>query len=151
MLASINPLGERARHNRWAVTATAYGVASAAGGAGAGALLGAIGWAVTRAWPPPTVARLAFVGVAVAAACAWDLLWGRSLPPLRQVDEDWLATYRGWVYGAGFGFQLGAGLTTIVTTALIPAVFLAALVGGSVPWGSLVGAAFGLARAVPLL
>jgi hypothetical protein len=27
----------------------------------------------------------------------------------RQVDERWLTTYRGWVYGAGFGFQLGAG------------------------------------------
>ena len=32
MLSSIHPLGERARHNRWSVTAAAYLLGSIAGG-----------------------------------------------------------------------------------------------------------------------
>jgi len=43
MLASIHPLGERARRSRWGVTVTAYLLGSVAGGAGAGAALGAVG------------------------------------------------------------------------------------------------------------
>ena len=151
MLASIHPLGERARSNRWGVTAGAYSLASTLGGAGLGAALGAIGWTLFRPWSPPDPLRVGVIVAAAAAACAWDLMSGRSLPPFRQVDEDWLARYRGWVYGAGFGFQLGMGVTTIITTALVPVVFLTALVAGSPAWGAAIGAAFGIARAVPLL
>jgi len=43
MLASIHPLGERARHNRWIVTVTAYVVASTLGGATLGAAAGSAG------------------------------------------------------------------------------------------------------------
>lgn len=48
------------------------------------------------------------------AGLALDLgLGALRLPgPARQVDEDWLARYRGWVYGAGFGTQLGLGVVT---------------------------------------
>ena len=49
MLASIHPLGERARHNRFWITATAYIAGSVAGGASAGWIAGAIGaalWAI---------------------------------------------------------------------------------------------------------
>ena len=151
MLASIHPLGERARQNRWGLTVAAYTFASVMGGAAVGAGLGALGWGAGRIWAAPAAARLGLVAAGVVAAAAWDLLSGRSLPPYRQVDEDWLATYRGWVYGAGFGAQLGAGLTTIVTTALVPFVFLLTLVGGSASWGALVGAGFGASRAVPVL
>lgn len=151
MLASIHPLGERARHNRWGVTVAAYGVASLVGGAAAGAIVGGIGWLATRLWAPPLSARLAVAAVATAAAVGWDLVAARSLPPFRQVDEDWLASYRGWVYGAGFGLQLGAGLTTIVTTALVPLVFVVALLGATPAWGAVVGGVFGVARSLPML
>ena len=49
MLASIHPLGERARHNRFWITATAYIAGSVAGGAVAGGIAGAVGaalWAI---------------------------------------------------------------------------------------------------------
>src|SRR2546421_12289474 len=42
MLASIHPLGERVRRNRWWLTAAAHVVASAGGGALAGAALGGL-------------------------------------------------------------------------------------------------------------
>ncbi|HZT65945.1 MAG TPA: hypothetical protein VFA11_09160 [Acidimicrobiales bacterium] len=150
MLASINPLGERARNNRWWLTAYPYLVASAAGGAALGGLIGAVGAAVI-----PASARGGGLAAAAAVAC-WGAavadLTGRRLPGLRrQVNEDWLASYRGWVYGVGFGAQLGAGLFTIVTTATVYLCFGLALLSGSPGAGAGIGVVFGVARAVPVL
>src|SRR5205085_11088620 len=42
-------------------------------------------------------------------------------PPffLRQVNEDWLGRYRSWLYASGFGWQVGAGVTTYIMTAAV--------------------------------
>ena len=58
-----------------------------------------------------------------------------------------MLVYRGWVYGLGFGFQLGAGVVTVVTVSAVYATFLSALLSGSVMVGALIGGAFGLVRA----
>ena len=55
------------------------------------------------------------------------------------------------MYGLGFGVQLGLGVVTIVTTAAVYLTWVAAFLSGSVAVGAAVGAAFGLARAVPVL
>ena len=36
------------------------------------------------------------------------------------MNEAWLSKYRAWVYGGGFGWQIGAGVTTYVMTAAVP-------------------------------
>lgn len=149
MLGSITPLGERGRHMRWGRTVAAYIAGSVLGGASLGALLGGVD-GLLRVDLDTTAAA-----VLVAAVCLLSAtldLAGRGLPTLhRQVDEDWLGRYRGWVYGAGFGFQLGLGLVTIVTTATVYATLALALLTGSVGGGALVGATFGLVRALPVL
>ena len=92
------------------------------------------------------------LGVAVAAAIVVDVVPGLHLPgPRRQVNEEWLHRYRGWVYGAGFGLQLGLGVTTIVSTAAVYATAAAAALAGTAAAGAAVGAAFGAARAATLL
>src|SRR5438270_1881610 len=142
MLASIHPLGERARNTRFAVTAAAYAVGSVAGGVVIGAAAGAIG-----SWLAPP----AIVAVVVCLVAAW--VEGRGLPlpgPRRQVNEEWMTRYRGWIYGLGFGFQLGLGVVTIVTTAAIYVMVVAAVVSGSVVGGTAIGVAFGVARTLPL-
>ena len=63
----------------------------------------------------------------------------------------WLTTYRGRVYGGGFGLQLGAALATIVTSPLTYVMVASALLVGSVWAGVLIGATFGLARGLTLL
>jgi hypothetical protein len=68
----------------------------------------------------------------------------------RQVNEDWLGRYRGWVYGSGFGLQLGAGVATIVTSATVYLTLVAEFLVGSALVGALIGATFGIARAAPL-
>jgi sulfite exporter TauE/SafE len=149
MLASITPLGERARGSRWGLTVAFYVTSAGLAGAALGAVAGLAGgllWSVDDALG----ARAAVLAGALALGLALDL--GGRLPTLRrQVNEDWLREYRGWVYGAGFGGQLGVGVTTIVTTSLVYATLLAALLSASAVRGAAIGAAFGLARGATLL
>ena len=149
MLASITPLGERGRRNRYAVTTAAFALASTAAGALVGLVLGALGSAIAHGGGDWRLALLA--GVVVIGTLADLRVGGLSLPTLRrQVNEDWLHAYRGWVYGAGFGAQLGAAVATIVTTAAIYAALTAALLTGSAALGALIGGVFGAARAATL-
>ena len=143
MLASIHPLGERARRSRWWLTTTAYVAGSAAGGAVLGAVAGAAG----------SLLRLSLSPWGVATVCVMVVVLDLVGVPSwhRQVNEDWLRRYRGWVYGAGFGFQLGLGVATIVTTAAVYGVAVLAAMSGSLTTGTLIGALFGMSRAVPLL
>ncbi len=149
MLASINPLGERARDRRWSVTVIAYVVGSTLAASLLGALLGGVGTVLPLS-PTPTAA---LVLVLAAAALAFDLgLGGLRLPTVhRQVDKDWLGRYRGWVVGAGFGAQLGLGVVTIVNTAAVYLMLALALLTGSTAAGATVGATFGLVRALVIL
>jgi len=155
MLSSITPLGERGRGNRWALTAAAYVVASTAGGLLAGAVLGLAGLALRTAAHPPPAAVFYVIAVVCLAALAVDLRGAPRLPTTRrQVNEQWLDAYRGWVYGAGFGFQLGLGLVTIVTTAAVFAMACLAVLAGLAGYlggATVIGAVFGLARALPIL
>jgi len=148
MLGSITPLGERSRGRRWGITVTAFALAATAAGAGLGAVLGAAGGLVDLS----ATARSGLLAVAVAVAVTVDLVPGLRAPgPRRQVNEAWLYRYRGGVCGAGFGLQLGLGVTTIVSTAAVYATGAAAFLAGSAAAGALVGGAFGLARAATLL
>jgi sulfite exporter TauE/SafE len=150
MLSSIHPLGERARHSTWWFTTVAYIVGSAAGGALLGATAGFVGLALSTAGLSLSPA---VVTVVCVIALVVDLVAGRVHLPSwhRQVNEDWLHRYRGWVYGVGYGFQLGLGVVTIVTTASVYAVVALAAFSGSVATGALIGGAFGLLRALPVV
>ena len=147
MLASITPLGERGRGASWRRTVTAYVVASTIGGIAMGVLLGAVGALLSVRHDGWTL----IAGGAIALVAAALDVAGR-LPTLhRQVDETWMNRYRDWVYGAGFGLQLGVGALTIVTSASLYLTWVVELLSGSPAVGALVGAAFGLSRALPLV
>jgi hypothetical protein len=152
MLASITPLGERGRSRRWGVTAGWYATGCLVGGAMLGALAALLSLSLSvigRLHGGPLV----LVALSLCAAGVLvDLGVGGLRPPgpRRQVNEDWLHRYRGWVIGLGFGVQLGLGVTTIVTTAAVySALAVAALVSPGV--ALLAGVSFGLGRAAPLL
>ena len=143
MLTSISPLGERARGNRWWLTVGWLSLGAVVGGAVVGVALGAAGQSLSGSLS--NGARLVVLAGACAVAASWDMS-GRGLPGRRQVNEDWLVAYRSWVYGAGFGLQLGAAVVTVVNTALVPLFMLAALLAGDTTAGLVIGAAFGAAR-----
>ena len=153
MLASIHPLGERARRQRWGVTVVAYLVATVVASALVGGGLGLVGaWLGLRHHPAATVAVLA-VGALATIGVALDLrVGGVSTPTVRrQVDERWLQRYRGWVYGGGFGFQLGLGVVTVVNTFAVYLMLAVALLAGSTAVGLAVGLTFGALRGASIL
>jgi hypothetical protein len=146
MLASITPLGERGRHSVWGVTVTAFLLGATAAGAVAGAALGGLGSLALSPAGLPARARLAVLAVAVAAAIAVDVFTHAVPGPRRQVNERWLDEYRGWVYGAGYGSQLGLAVTTVVSSAATYVAVLAAFLAGSAVAGAIVLGCFGLVR-----
>jgi|ERR1035441_3239120 hypothetical protein len=149
MLASITPLGERSRGFSWSVTATAFAIGAVTAGAAAGAAVAAVGSLL----PAGTAWRTGALLVALAVAVAYDASPLRSRLPTsrRQVNEDWLTRYRGWVYGVAFGAQLGVGVATIVTSAAIYATGAVAFLCGDPAIGAGIGAVFGIVRAMSLL
>jgi hypothetical protein len=148
MLASITPLGERSRGFSWPQTASAFAV----GAVIAATLTGAVAGGVGSLAPEGTWRSVAAIAVLLVALCFDATTLGRRLPSTRrQVNEDWMSRYRGWVYGSAYGVQLGVGLATVVTSAAIYAAGLGAALCGSLAAGAVVGAAFGVTRALSLL
>jgi hypothetical protein len=153
MLGSITPLGERGRNQRWPVTMAWFAVASLTGGAVAGGLFGAAGEGLLGRSSLAPSARISMLGVLLVIGALVDAgVGGARLPTgRRQVNEDWLRRYRGWVYGGAFGFQLGTGLSTVISSSAVYVTFAAAFLSGGVLPGAVVGGAFGLLRAMPPL
>ncbi|HYZ63829.1 MAG TPA: hypothetical protein VE650_15385 [Acetobacteraceae bacterium] len=150
MLASITPLGERGRNATWSITVTAFAVGATVAGAALGA---ALGWVGSLLLPGGLgrEARLVVLAGAVALAIALDVV-PRGVPgPRRQVNERWLDEYRGWVYGLGYGAQLGLGVTTVVSSAGTYVAMAAALLTGLPGAGALIMGCFGAIRGLTLL
>ena len=151
MLASITPLGERGRQSHWGVTMSAFVLGATAAGAVAGAVLGAAGGLVLGG-ALGARERLAALTAALVVAVALDVLPAAVPGPRRQVNERWLDQFRGWVYGLGFGAQLGVGVTTIVSSAATYVALLAAFLTGDPSRGALVLGCYGAVRGLtPLL
>src|SRR2546427_2574471 len=149
MLGSMTPLGERGRNYRWAVTVAYFVTGSALGGLALGAALGAIG----AATPLSTRSAAAILVMLTILVAALDSGWFRASVPTvrRQVNDLWLHRYRSWVYGLGFGFQLGLGVVTVVVTWAVYLTFAAAFLSRSPVMGALIGLVFGAVRALPIL
>lgn len=151
MLSSITPLGERGRGNRWGTTVAWFVAGSTLGGSVLGAALGLVGEGLERV--VPARGRLVVIAVLAVAAVAVDTARRPGLLPgwRRQVDQRWMDEYRAWVYGLGWGAQLGAGVLTIVSSASTYLVAALAALLGSFPAALALAATFGLTRGLTLL
>jgi hypothetical protein len=152
MLSTITPMGEQGRGHRFAGSAAWFVAGAVLGGAtlGAGAAGLAAGVAATDLSGD---ARVGMAAVLAAVTIASDLaVGGFRLPShTRQVNEGWLGQYRRWVYAGGFGWQIGVGLATYVTTAAVYLLLaLAALTASPLAAFSVV-TGFGLVRGLAVL
>ena len=152
MLSSITPLAERGRGHRYRSTAAWFVTGAVAGGLTLGVVAAALAALLAAAGPPATTVLVLASAAAVLAAASDARLGGFHLPiHRRQVNERWLDQFRPWVYGAGFGWQIGVGLATYIKTAAVYLlVALLALTGQ--PWVALAGGVlFGLVRGMAVL
>ena len=152
MLSTITPLGEAGRRHRYGSTAAWFIAGAVLGGAtlGLGAALLAAGVGALDLSP---ASALGAAAVLTGVTLASDLnAGGFRLPShTRQVNESWLDEFRSWVYGGGFGWQIGAGLATYVTTAAVYLMLgLAALTGRPLVAFTIV-TGFGLVRGLAVL
>ena len=100
----------------------------------------ALGGLLPESWRGSPVAAILVAALLLAGLPLDSRVAGLRLPTWRrQVDEAWLGRYRGWVYGAGFGVQLGLGVVTIVTSATVYATVLLCALSGSPPVGLALG------------
>jgi hypothetical protein len=152
MLSQLTPVGEASRGYRYRTTAAWFVVGAVVGGASIGAVMAALAAAVSAIGATSTTLLGVAATLAVLGAAIDSGVLGFA-PPFfkRQVNEYWLSKYRAWVYGSGFGWQIGAGVTTyIMTAAVFVTVAFGALTAG--PWAALaLGVGFGLARGLAVL
>jgi hypothetical protein len=152
MLSTITPVSERAKGNSYRSTTAWFVLGATVGGATLGATMAALAVGVQSLGLAPRVTTELALGAAVIAVFSDAGIGGFKLPVHhRQVNERWLDHYRPWVYGAGFGWQIGAGLVTYITTA---AVYLLVILGAlsARPLVALTaGIAFGVLRGLAVL
>ena len=152
MLSQLTPVGEASRGYRYRTTASWFITGAVVGGAMLGGVMAALAAAVAALEVSSVVLLGVAAGLAVVAAAIDGGVFGVA-PPFfhRQVNEYWLGRYRAWVYGSGFGWQIGTGVTTYIMTA---AVFLTIAFGalGAGPVAALlIGVTFGLTRGLAVL
>jgi hypothetical protein len=147
MVSALNPMSERARGHRYALTALWYVAGAVAGGAvlGVGCALGAL--AVRRVPLTATGTALLVLGCALVAFVSDAPVVSWRLPGHpRQVNEQWIGRYRRWVYASGFGAQIGIGFVTYIMTAAVYLTAALAVLAGRPGTAFAVGLTFGLVR-----
>jgi hypothetical protein len=152
MLSSITPLSETGRGHRYWATVTWFVIGALLGGLTLGAVA-ALGAMAVATLGLSTTASAALVLLAGLVTLASDLrLAGFHLPENpRQVERSWLDRYRSWVYGLGFGWQLGVGVATYVMSASVYLMVVVAAATGE-PWLALgIVTMFGLLRGLAVL
>jgi MFS family permease len=152
MLATITPLAEQGRGHRYRGTAAWFIAGGTVGGASLGLVMAALTLGVRRASPSSVALAAIACAVAILAAASDARLGGFRLPfHSRQVNERWLDQFRPWVYGAGFGWQIGAGLVTYVKTAAVYLMIVLAALTGTPTTALGIGLLFGLVRGLAVL
>jgi hypothetical protein len=152
MLSSITPFSERGKGHSYPATAAWFVVGATVGGATLGLAMAGLALGVgSLGLSDTTTGSLALLAVLVAAGSDSGVA-GVHLPVhRRQVNERWLDRYRPWVYGAGFGGQIGCGLATYITTAAVYLMIVLGVLTG-LPWVALaVGTGFGCLRGMAVL
>ncbi len=147
MLSTITPMAEAGRGHSFRSTSVWFVVGSVAGGLTLGGLMAGFALVVAGLGATSTLALWIIAVAALGAAASDGRVAGFHLPGHdRQVNERWLDSYRPWVYGAGFGWQIGVGLATYIMTA---GLYLLIIMGGLTanPWTAVaIGGLFGLVR-----
>ncbi len=152
MLSTITPLAEQGRGHRFRSTATWFVIGAVVGGLTLGLGMAALAAAVAMLDLTPATLLALGTGALLVTALSDSRIFGRQLPNHpRQVNERWLDQYRSWVYGAGFGWQIGVGLATYIMTAAVYALIVLGALTTDPAIALALGVAFGFVRGLAIL
>ncbi len=152
MLSTITPLTERGKGHSYPATASWFVAGATAGGASLGLIMAGLALAVSALDLSAVAAgSLSLAAVLVAAGSDSGIARRRLPVHRRQVNERWLDRYRPWVYGAGFGWQIGSGLATYITAAAVYLMVVLAGLTGRPVVALAVGTGFGFLRGLAVL
>ncbi|MBV9953492.1 MAG: hypothetical protein JO291_16175 [Acidimicrobiia bacterium] len=145
VLSTVTPMAERGRGHRFWVTALWFVAGALLGGATLGAVA-AVGAAAFGGLSTDAALVIGGAAALIGAVVDTGLLGVR--PPFfkRQLDDAWLDRYRGWVYGLGFGWQIGVGFATYIMTTAVPVTLALAALSGRPAFAFGVGLLFGFVR-----
>jgi MFS family permease len=147
MLSTITPLEERSKGHRYAATSAWFVLGATVGGLMLGGVIALFAVATRSAGLSAAVAGTVGLVATLTVLASETGLSGVRLPVhRRQVNERWLDAYRPWVYGAGFGFQIGTGVATYITTAAVYLMVVLGALTGRPGVALAVGGVFGLVR-----
>ena len=152
MLSTITPISERAKGHSYRATSAWFVGGATVGGASLGLLMAASALAVGGLkLSEPAIGAVALAASLVAAVSDAGVA-GFHLPfHRRQVNERWLDQFRPSVYGVGFGWQIGSGLATYITTAAVYLMIVLGALTGRPLMAFSVGVGFGLLRGTAVL
>jgi cytochrome c biogenesis protein CcdA len=143
----VDTLGNPAGRRRTVAACTAFAVGAPLGGAITFGGLAAIGSALSGG-----TAALGVAAAIALGAAALDAFGVAIAPQLRrQVPESWRRRLPLPVAGFLYGILLGLGFTTYVLTFALPALAAVSVAVADVPLGLLLGVAFGVGRALPIV
>ncbi len=152
MLSQITPVAEAGRGHKFTRTAGWFILGATLGGLTLGSAMACGAAAVSALGISRDAAIAAIAGCAFAAAAIDAHLFGFGPPFVRrQVNDAWLSKYRAWVYGGGFGWQIGAGVVTYVMTAAVPLLVVIGALSATPIAAVSIATVFGLTRGIAVL
>jgi hypothetical protein len=152
MLSTITPFGERAKGNSYRTTVAWFITGAVIGGGSLGVAMALAAFGVQSLGLSAHLIGLLALGATLVALASDSGIGGFRLPfHRRQVNERWLDQYRPWVYGAGFGWQIGTGLCTYITTAAVYLMIVLAALTAEPSVALVLGLAFGFLRGIAVL
>lgn len=152
MLSTITPFGERAKGHSYGATSAWFVAGATAGGATLGLLMAVSALVVRELHPTDAVVGVVALAAGLLAMASDAGVAGFRLPiHRRQVNERWLDHFRPSVYGIGFGWQIGTGLATYITTAAVYLMIVLGALTGRPAVALTVGIGFGLLRGTAVL
>jgi hypothetical protein len=147
MLSTITPIAEAGRGHNFRTTSLWFVIGSIGGGLTLGGLMAGLAiWAADSGFSPAAASSVITMAALVTAASDGRVASLRLPAHDRQVNERWLDQYRSWVYGIGFGWQIGTGLGTYIMTAGVYLLILMGALSGRPLFALALGATFGLIR-----
>lgn len=149
MIDTLGPRGHDGGRRRTAAACAAFVLGAPLGGAITFGGLAAVGALAGSADAPVALG----VGVAIAVvAAALDAGGVRIAPQLRrQVPESWRRVLPLPLAGGLYGVLLGLGFTTYLLSWALPALAAVSVAVGDVELGLVLGVAFGIGRALPIV